>query len=110
MALVHRLELMFDINVTRIEHKDGESFKGIYQHDYEIGEEIFNRHSTFLGSYNDDYDYSNDYYTEIYKFDISGDGKVSYNTKNKASNKLVTNFDLWSKPFFIFLIFNNPFL
>ena len=58
MALVHRLELMFDINVTRIEHKDGESFKGIYQHDYEIGEEIFNRHSTFLGSYNDDYDYS----------------------------------------------------
>ena len=56
MALVHRLELMFDINVTRIEYKDEESFKGIYQHDYEIGEEIFNRHSTFLGSYNDDYD------------------------------------------------------
>ena len=55
MALVHRLELMFDINVTRIEHKDGESFKGIYQHDYEIAGEIFNRPPTFLGSYNDDY-------------------------------------------------------
>ena len=30
MALVHRLELMFDINVTRIEYKENDLFKGIY--------------------------------------------------------------------------------
>lgn len=45
-------------------------------------------------TYNDDYDYSNDYYTEIYKFDISGDGKVSYNTKNKIIGKTINQYSL----------------
>lgn len=38
-------------------------------------------------TYDDDYDYSSSYNTEIYKFDISRDGKVSYTTKNKIAGK-----------------------
>lgn len=38
-------------------------------------------------TYDDYYDYSSSYNTEIYKFDISRDGKVSYTTKNKIAGK-----------------------
>jgi len=45
-------------------------------------------------TYYDDYDYSSGYNTEIYKFDISQDGNVSYNTKNKISGKTINQYSL----------------
>ena len=56
MALVHRLELMFDINVTRIEYKENDCFKGIYRRCNEHGNIIFKEHSAFLVADNSEYD------------------------------------------------------
>lgn len=56
MALVHRLELMFDINVTRIEYKENDCFKGIYRKCRRHGNNIFKEHSTFLDANNSEYD------------------------------------------------------
>ena len=56
MALVHRLELMFDINVTRIEHKENDLFKGIYGRYNEHGNIIFKEHSAFLDADNSEYE------------------------------------------------------
>lgn len=47
-----------------------------------------------LFTYYDDYDYSSVYNTEIYKFNISKDGKVSYNTKNKIEGKTINQYSL----------------
>lgn len=55
MALVHRLELMFDINVTRIEYKENDLFKGIYRRCNEHGNNIFKEHSTFSDADNSEY-------------------------------------------------------
>ena len=56
MALVHKLELMFDINVTRIEYKENDLFKGIYRRCNEHGNIIFKEHSAFLDADNSEYD------------------------------------------------------
>ena len=56
MALVHRLELMFDINVTRIEYKENDCFKGIYGRYNEHGNIIFKEHSAFLDADNSEYE------------------------------------------------------
>ena len=56
MALVHRLELMFDINVTRIEYKENDLFKGIYGRYNEYGDIIFKEHSAFLDADNSEYE------------------------------------------------------
>ena len=56
MALVHRLELMFDINVTRIEYKENGCFKGIYRRYNGHGNNIFKEHSTFSDEDNSEYD------------------------------------------------------
>ena len=56
MALVHRLELMFDINVTRIEYKENDLFKGIYRRCNEHGNIIFKEHSAFLDADNSECD------------------------------------------------------
>lgn len=45
-------------------------------------------------TYDDDYNYSSGYKTEIYKFDISRDGNVSYNTKNKIEGKTINQYSL----------------
>lgn len=39
-------------------------------------------------------DYTNGYNTEIYKFDISEDGKVSYKAKNKIPGKTINQYSL----------------
>ena len=45
-------------------------------------------------TYDSDYDYSSGYKTEIYKFGISEDGNVSYNTKNKIEGKTINQYSL----------------
>ena len=42
----------------------------------------------------DDYDNSNGYYTEIYKFNISKDGYVTYDTKTKIKGKTINQYSL----------------
>ena len=42
----------------------------------------------------DDYEYSSGYNTDIYKFDISRTGNVSYNTKNKIEGKTINQYSL----------------
>ena len=45
-------------------------------------------------TYDDDYNYSSGDKTEIYKFDISRDGNVTYNTKNKIEGKTINQYSL----------------
>ena len=44
--------------------------------------------------YDDDYDYSSGYETEIFKFDILKTGEVSYNTNTKIAGKTINQYSL----------------
>ena len=44
--------------------------------------------------YINNYEYSSNYNTEIYKFDISNTGTVSYKTKNKIAGKTINQYSL----------------
>lgn len=53
-----------------------------------------------IGAFTYNYDNDNDdygYYTEIYKFDISNDGNVSYDTKTKIKGRTINQYSLDEK-------------
>ena len=45
----------------------------------------------------DNYNYNSQYYTEIYKFGISTDGEVKYNTKSKVEGQTINQYSLDEK-------------